>query len=226
MTLIKAVIFDLDGTLVEFNLDYKSMRGDVRAYLMDIGIPPSLLSPKETIFENLKKAEIFIQNSHSSCSLNEMRTGVLAIVDKYELEAARHTILLPGVKETLTSLKRMNLRIGLFTLSGDKSVNYLFKRFKLESFFSVIVPRNKVNYVKPNPEHLKTALKILNVTPEETIVIGDSITDITTAKDLTSIAIGLTTGISTREQLVKHGATQIIASIMDLVPLIDTINKK
>ena len=154
MTEIKAVIFDLDGTLVEFNLDYKSMQGEVREYLTDIGVPTSLLSSKETIFEILKKAEIFLQNSQSSYSLHKMRTEVLTIIDKYELEAARNTFLLPGVRETLRNLKRLNIRIGLFTLSGDKSVNFLFKRFKLENFFSVIVPRNKVNYVKPNPEHL------------------------------------------------------------------------
>jgi len=224
MTEIKAVIFDLDGTLVEFNLDYKAMQGEVREYLTDIGVPTSLLSSKETIFEILKKAEIFLQNSQSSYSLHKMRTEVLTIIDKYELEAARNTFLLPGVRETLRNLKRLNIRIGLFTLSGDKSVNFLFKRFKLENFFSVIVPRNKVNYVKPNPEHLKTALKILNVTPAETIVIGDGITDITTAKELNVKAIGLTTGISTKEQLIKHGANHIIASITELVPFIEKIN--
>ena len=224
MTEIKAVIFDLDGTLVEFNSDYKSMQGEVREYLTDIGVPTSLLSSKETIFEILKKAEIFLQNSQSSYSLHKMRTEVLTIIDKYELEAARNTFLLPGVRETLRNLKRLNIRIGLFTLSGDKSVNFLFKRFKLENFFSVIVPRNKVNYVKPNPEHLKTALKILNVTPEETIVIGDGITDITTAKELDVKAIGLTTGISTKEELIKHGANHIIASITELVPFIEKIN--
>ncbi|KON33727.1 MAG: hypothetical protein AC479_03490 [miscellaneous Crenarchaeota group-6 archaeon AD8-1] len=224
MTEIKAVIFDLDGTLVEFNLDYKAMQGEVREYLTDIGVPTSLLSSKETIFEILKKAEIFLQNSQSSYSLHKMRTEVLTIIDKYELEAARNTFLLPGVRETLRNLKRLNIRIGLFTLSGDKSVNFLFKRFKLENFFSVIVPRNKVNYVKPNPEHLKTALKILNVTPAETIVIGDGITDITTAKELNVKAIGLTTGISTKEQLIKYGANHIIASITELVPFIEKIN--
>jgi len=224
MTEIKAVIFDLDGTLVEFNLDYKAMQGEVREYLTDIGVPTSLLSTKETIFEILKKAEIFLQNSQSSYSLHKMRTEVLTIIDKYELEAARNTFLLPGVRETLRNLKRLNIRIGLFTLSGDKSVNFLFKRFKLENFFSVIVPRNKVNYVKPNPEHLKTALKILNVTPAETIVIGDGITDITTAKELNVKAIGLTTGISTKEQLIKYGANHIIASITELVPFIEKIN--
>jgi pyrophosphatase PpaX len=225
--IIKAIIFDLDGTLVDFNLDYRSVRGDIREHLLHVGIPSSLLSARDSVFEMLKKAEIFFQNSSkSSNSFIEIRSEALAIADKYELQAARETDLLPGVNETLKNLKNMNLKIGLFTLSGDKSVNYVLKRFKLTNFFSVTVPRNKVNYVKPNPEHLETALKVLDVAPEETLVIGDGIVDIETAKELNATAIGLTTGTSTVDQLTKHGADYIITSITDLIPLIETINKK
>jgi len=175
----------------------------------------------------LKKTEIYFKNSpKSSNSISEIRNDVLAIADKYELEAARETDLLPGVTETLKNLARMSLKIGLFTLSGDKSVNYILKRFKLVDFFSVTVPRNQVNYVKPNPEHLETALKVLGVTPEETMVIGDGIADMETAKELNATGIGLTTGTSTAKQLTHHGAKYIINSIIDLLPLIETINKK
>ena len=224
---IKATIFDLDGTLIDFNLDYKSVRGEVRTYLLHVGLPSSLITVKDTIFEMIKKTEIYSRNSlNSSNSITEIRNEVLAIADKYELEAARETDLLPGVIETLKNLTRMNIKIGLFTLSGDKSVNYVLKRFKLVDFFSVTVPRNQVNYVKPNPEHLETALKVLGVTPEETIVIGDGIADMETAKELNATGIGLTTGTATAKQLTHYGAEYIINSIIDLLPLIETINKK
>ena len=224
---IKATIFDLDGTLIDFNLDYKSVRGEVRNYLLHVGLPSSLITVKDTIFEMIKKTEIYSRNSlNSSNSITEIRNEVLAIADKYELEAARETDLLPGVIETLKNLTRMNIKIGLFTLSGDKSVNYVLKRFKLVDYFSVTVPRNQVNYVKPNPEHLETALKVLGVTPEETIVIGDGIADMETAKELNATGIGLTTGTATSKQLTHHGAEYIINSIIDLLPLIETINKK
>ena len=224
---IKATIFDLDGTLIDFNLDYKSIRGEVRNYLLHLGLPSSLITVKDTVFDMLKKTEIYFKNSpKSSNSISEIRNDVLAIADKYELEAARETDLLPGVTETLKNLTRMSLKIGLFTLSGDKSVNYVLKRFKLVDFFSVTVPRNQVNYVKPNPEHLETALKVLGVTPEETMVIGDGIADMETAKELNATGIGLTTGTSTAKQLTHHGAKYIINSIIDLLPLIETINKK
>ena len=52
---IEAVIFDLDGTLAHFNLDYKALRSEVRTYLMSIHVPVSVLDANESIFEMLKK---------------------------------------------------------------------------------------------------------------------------------------------------------------------------
>jgi HAD superfamily hydrolase (TIGR01549 family) len=224
---VKAVIFDLDGTIVSFNLDYKALRGEVRGYLLRVGVPASVLSVTENIFEMLKTTEIFVKNSGKSAeAFEEIRNEALAIAEKYELEAARDTSLTPGAVETLKVLKRMDLKIGLFTLSGDKSANYILQRFKIADFFGVMVPRNKVNYVKPNPEHLEMALKVLDVASEETVVVGDSNVDMESAKELKAIAIGLPTGTSTIEQLTRHGANCIITSIIDLPVLIEKINKR
>ena len=75
---IEAVIFDLDGTLAHFNLDYKALRSEVRTYLMSIGVPTSLLDVNESIFEMLKKAEIFVKNSTKSTeAFAEIRTQAL-----------------------------------------------------------------------------------------------------------------------------------------------------
>jgi HAD superfamily hydrolase (TIGR01509 family) len=223
---IKAVIFDLDGTIASFNLDYKALRGEVRSYLLRVGVPASVLSVNESIFEMLKKTEIFVKNSGKSAeAMDEIRNEALAVAEKYELEAAVNTDLLPGVYETLKALKRMDLKIGLFTLNSDKAANYLLQRFKLGDFFGVTVPRNKVNFVKPNPEHLEMALKVLGVTPEETVVVGDGDVDMESARELKAIAVGLPVGASTVEQLMSHGACYIITSITDLPILIEKINK-
>jgi HAD superfamily hydrolase (TIGR01549 family) len=223
---VKAVIFDLDGTIASFNLDYRAVRGDVRSYLLRMGVPASLLPVNESVFEMLKNTEIFLKNSGKSAeAMEEVRNEALAIAEKYELEAARGTGLLPGVNEVLKALKRMDLKIGLFTLSSDKAARYILQRFKLGDFFGVIVPRNKVNYVKPNPEHLDMALKVLGAVPEETMVVGDSDVDMESAKELKAIAVGLSGGISTVDQLMIHGANYIITSITDLPVIIEQINK-
>ena len=224
---IKAVIFDLDGTIASFNLDYKALRGEIRSYLLRLGVPASVLSVNESIFEMLKKTAIFIKNSGKSAeAMDAIRSEVLAIAEKYELEAAVSADLLPGVYETLKALKRMDLKIGLFTLNSDKAANYLLQRFKIGEFFGVTVPRNRVNYVKPNPEHLEMALKVLGVAPEETVVVGDGNVDMESASELKAIAVGLPSGASKIEQMMRHGANYIITSITDLPVLIEKINKE
>jgi HAD superfamily hydrolase (TIGR01549 family) len=174
----------------------------------------------------LKKTEIFVRNSGRSAeAMEEIRNEALAIAEKYELEAARDTSLLPGASETLAALKRMDLKIGLFTLNSDKAANYILQRFKLGDFFGVMVPRDKVNFVKPNPEHLEMALKVLDVAAEETVVVGDGNVDMQSARELKAIAVGLPTGTSTVEQLMRYGANYIITSITDLPVLIEKINR-
>ena len=223
---VRAVVFDLDGTLASFNLDYRTVRADVRSLLVKRGLPASVLSTNESIFDMLKKAEIFLKNnSQSKKAIEEILGKALAIAEKYELEAAKSTSLLPGVTETLKILKKMGLKIGLFTINSEKSTNYILKRFRIASFFDAVIPRNSVKYVKPNSEHLEAALKALGINPDEAIVVGDGASDMECARELKAIAVGLPTGVSCPKELISSGANHIVTSIIDLPILIDEINK-
>jgi HAD superfamily hydrolase (TIGR01549 family) len=222
---IEAVIFDLDGTLAHFNLDYKSLRAEVRSYLMRAGVPGSVLDVNENIFEMLKKTEIYVKNkSKSNEAFKEVRAQTLSIAEKYETEAAASTSLLTGAVETLQELKRMKLKIGLCTTSGEKATRYILQRFKIEESFGVIVSRDKVKYVKPNTEQCELALIALDALPENTVIVGDSVVDMQSSKDLKAIAVGLPNGISTKEQLSSSGANYIITALTDLPILIKKIN--
>ncbi len=223
---IEAVIFDLDGTLASFNLDYKTLRAEVRSYLQKRGVPLSVMSTQESIFEMLKKAEIYFKNASKTDEVFvEVQKEALAIAEKFELEAASSTSLLPGTLETLKTLKRMNIKIGLCTINSQKAASYILQRFQIAGFFDAVVPRDLVRYVKPNPEHFETALKMLNVQPESTLVVGDSTIDMQSAKELKTIAVGIPTGTATFEQLTSNGANYIITAISDLTVLIEKINK-
>ena len=223
---IKAVIFDLDGTIAAFNLDYKTVRGEARSYLLNMGVPASLLKVNENIFEMLKKTEIYKKNHGKTAdAMEEIRKETLRIAEKYELEAAKQTNLLSGAFETLKTLKRAGLKIGLCTINSEKSTTYILQRFKLDEYFDVTVSRDSVGNVKPDPEHLQNVLKKLKIDAGETVVVGDSITDMQGAKELKAIAVGLPSGVSTHQQLISHGANYIITSITDLPVLIERLNK-
>ena len=223
--MIKAVIFDLDGTLADFNLNYKTVRTDVKSFLTKEGLPSSILSTRESIFEMLKKTEIFLKNNGKSAEVKRIREKALRIAEEHELEAAKNTSLLPGVRETLKALRKMKLKLALFTINSEKSAKYILQRFKIAKFFDVLIPRNRVRYVKPNEEHLKVTLDALGVNPEEAIVVGDGSSDMKCSRELKVIAVGLPTGISSLKELINSGANYIITSITDLPMLIEDINK-
>jgi HAD superfamily hydrolase (TIGR01549 family) len=223
---VKAVIFDLDGTLTSFNLDYMVIRAEVRGFLIKTGLPASLFSINESIFEMLKKAEIFLKNnSKSDKAVEKIRNGALAIAEKYELEASKTTSPFPGAIDTLESLKKMNLKIGLCTINGEKSTNYILKKFRITSLFDAVIPRNKVKYVKPNTEHLEATLEALKVNPRDAMFIGDGTRDMQCAREAGVKAVGLPTGVSSEKDLMNSGADYLITSISDLPTLIEHINK-
>jgi hypothetical protein len=73
---IKAVIFDLDGTIATFNLDYKTVRAEVRSHLMKMGVPGSLVTVDETVFDMLKETELFLSNSGKPAGIiDEIQIG-------------------------------------------------------------------------------------------------------------------------------------------------------
>lgn len=223
---LKSVIFDLDGTLAIFNLDFKTLRGEVRSYLIRMSVPTSVLDVNESIFEMLKKTEIFLKNSGKPVEVfYEIRTQALAIAEKYEMAAASTTSLQMGANETLKELKRMKIKMGLCTTNSEKAANYVLQRFKIQDFFQVVVPRNRVKDVKPNTESFELALKTLNTRPKDTVIVGDSIVDMQSTKELKAIAVGFPTGVSTIAQLKNNGANYIITSLADLPVLIKEINK-
>ena len=222
---IKAVIFDLDGTVANFNLDYKTVRALIKSYLINRDVPASILSLNESVFEMLRKAERWARNSGKTEDfLETVQREALAMTEMYELEAAGSTSLLPGVVDTLRALRAMGLRIGLCTVNREKSVNRILERFRIACLFDVTISRGQVKHVKPDPEHLEATLKILCASPEETVVVGDSRVDMQSAKALGTVAVGLPTGVSTIEQLMIGGADYVITSMADLPVLMNKLN--
>jgi len=223
---ISAVIFDLDGTLSSFNLDYKTVRAEVSTLLEERGVPGSLLSANDGVLEMIGKSEKWAKDAGKSFEfIEEAKAQASALSEKHELEAALETNLLPGVEETLKAIRKMGMKIGLCTINSNKSVACILERFDISRYFDVRITRNQVTRVKPHPEHIEAALKILRVAANKAIMVGDSSIDMKSASELKMIAVGLTTGISTIDRLKETGAHYVITSMLDLPALIRGVNE-
>ncbi len=224
---IKAVVFDLDGTIAEFNLDYKTVRAEAMHCLINQGFPASIFSINESIFEMLKKAKIYMRNNgQGEREYSAIQKKVLSLAQKHEMKAARETSLLPGAFETLKSLKSMNLKLAIFTINSKKSTALILDNLHLNKFLDAVISREDVLNVKPDPAHLSPALKALEVNADEVVVVGDSVVDMGSAKALNVAAIGLTTDKDAAKRLCRAGATHTIKSLTELPVLITQLNER
>ncbi|MEM3088833.1 MAG: HAD-IA family hydrolase, partial [Candidatus Bathyarchaeia archaeon] len=110
----------------------------------------------------------------------------------------------------------MGLKLGLCTNDGAKATKFILKKFRLDQVFDLTVTREQVPRVKPDPVHLQAVLVPLNVAPKEVVVTGDHEVDMRMAKTVGAIAVGVTTGFSTRESLITSGADYVLPSIVEL----------
>ena len=225
--MIKAVIFDLDGTLKEFNLDIKACRTKIVSLLTQRGFSRSLFSLNETAFDMLLKVKkYFTAKGMEKQEFAKIKDMIFSVVEDFELEAARTAKIFAGIPETLKALRHMKLKIALCIISSEKVTSYILKRFHLEQFFDAVITRESVFEVKPHPKHLEAALDALKVRSQEAVLVGDSVKDIECAIQLNVLAVGVMTGLSSIEELTCSGAHYIASSANDIPILIQKINSE
>jgi phosphoglycolate phosphatase len=222
---IKAVIFDLDGTLVKFTLDYKSLRREAISALARYSAPSSILSVYEPIFKTLEKAALYLRNNGATEeTINKAYDEVIDLAEKYEMDAALCTDIIPGAEITLQNLKEAGVKIGLCTNNGLKAVRYLIRKYRLRDYFDNIVTRESIPNMKPDTGHFLAAIAPLRVRPEEAMMVGDSIIDIKTAKPLGATVVGIQSIHSANINLKDEGADYIIDSITDVPEILRALN--
>ena len=225
--MIRAVIFDLDGTLKEFNLDIKACRTEIINLLTQQGFSRSLFSIKETAFDMLVNVKKHLNTKGmEKQEFTKIKDMIFSVVEDFELEAARTAKMFAGIPETLKTLRDMKLKIALCTISSEKTTSYILKRFNLEQFFDAVITRESVFEVKPHPTHLEAALNAVKVSSQEAVLVGDSVKDIECAIQLNVLAVGVTTGLSSIEELTCSGAHYIASSANEIPILLEQLNRK
>lgn len=224
MKKIKAVVMDMDGTIIEYNIDYLKARKEALEYLKKFDFySKSLFTLNDGVFSMYRKLSKILNDKNTLYRIkNEFQT----ILEKYELEGARITKPLPGVIDAIKKLKSMNLKLAIFTANGKKAMELVLKKFDLEKYFELCITRDDIGnfeFIKPNIKHLKIILDSLNLKPYEVVVIGDGKNDMLCAKSIGAIAIGVLTGISSFNDLKEVGADYIIPSLKALPKIINEL---
>jgi len=225
----KAFVFDCDGTLVYFKIDIISARRDVIRILVKYGAPESILSLDQTIVKMVEKSTPIIRSQdNSAMKIASMLREVDEAVEKYEIEAAHKTSLIPGAIELLQKLRKKGFKLGIFTFNKSSVVNFLLNRMGILSLFDAVVARDNVERPKPDPSHLNKTLSLLGVTAEEAIVVGDHPNDIISARSVGAKSIGVLSSGHSVDELKSAGADLVLKDISLIMPelLKEKLDKK
>lgn len=219
--MLRAVIFDLDGVIVKFNLDSRRIKDEMIVALEDSGIPKGKLSSSQP-FSAMKEA---IKQHLASEGKEENLQSIISKAEdirmKREVEAASKTELIPGAKQALASLKGRGLKIALFTYNNKRAAEIALAKHGLTECFDLIMSRDMVPKPKPDPAHLCAILDKLKLRKDEVLVVGDSEMDIKPSKELGVKVVAITTGIRSKDELLPYSPDHIISDLSKLNGIVE-----
>jgi HAD superfamily hydrolase (TIGR01509 family) len=199
----------MDGTLVKFKLDFEHLKRVTRKTLEDNGI---YLEIRGSLIETIKELRpIFTKEEE----YNEFAKGIENIIVQHELEASEKAEAFPNSIVLLNILKSKGKNIGVITRNSKAASMKTLEVSGLMEYIDVIVTREDVAKVKPDPEHVEVALKFLEKKAEDTVVIGDHKYDISSGKRAGCFTIGILSGVSSEELL--NEADLIVSSLEEII---------
>ena len=214
--MIKAVLFDVDGTLIP----------------LDFVVEGINRTSKEMGLKEITK-EMIYSNIIGYILSDRLRQIYPKFTDE-DVEKFRkkyHKIYreivekpFPSAVKTIKELEKMNLKIGIVTTKSRETATEALIESKIP--YKILVTSSDVKKIKPNAEPIIKACEELKVKPEEAVFIGDHIFDIQAAKNAGAVAIGIDTGASSREELEKQNPDFLIHDLKEAIKVVEEINKK
>lgn len=206
------VLFDFEGTLVDFQWKLAEAESELRGVLASLGFDLAPFASDN--YAQLRTRAIALTPDPAVKGEIDRRFG--DIYDRYDQDALTRWTLKPGAFELLDSLARRGAKVALVSNVGRLTLTQVIKKLGIDGRFNVIVTRNEVENAKPSGEGLKKAMAILGSTPAETIMIGDSMSDLWASRDAgTDVAIILG-GESPTPQLTEAAPEHIVDGLAPL----------
>jgi pyrophosphatase PpaX len=216
---LSAVLFDLDDTLLD------SLEARVKALEAVLASAGIFQITARQFLQSLKGAQLKEALSQHEAT-KEVAADLFEDYRRAYWTKERSTIrLYPGVKSVLKELHSRGVKLGVVTQKGREfevdgypagATNEL-EELGILHLFSVIVGFEDMLYTKPHPEGVNIALSRLAVSPEKTLVVGDSPADVVAALAAGCWSCLATWGISTPENIVLEAQPHLVAETPEVL---------
>jgi len=221
---IKTVLFDFEGTLVDFQYKLKDFEIDLAKELQKMHFLSNDFASTKGYDQMINRAVELAASGKFDFSPEEVKERVGLISDRYDLDALSRWQPLTGTGDILTILRNTGFKLGLITNAGRKAIKEAVFRFKLDRIFHVTVTRNDVVLIKPSGQGILAALSALGAEKDEAVFIGDSISDILAARHAGVKVISLLGGQCAESELLEYNPDYIISSMEKVIEIVSIKN--
>lgn len=203
----RAVIFDLDGTLIHSLPDLTSainhiLVQEAREPVTEADVGPMVGDGAHTLVERAFAARGGMPGSNVAPLLARF-------LDYYEANATVLTRPFPEVVDTLERLKAKGVVLAVCTNKPTAATREILRALDLEQYFAVVVGGDDTPALKPNPAHIDAVLDRLGISRDEAVMVGDSINDVLAAKGAGLPCIAVSFGYS-RTPVSDLGADLVV----------------
>ncbi len=213
----KAVVFDLDGTLVDSAAD---LGNAVNRVLVSHGFPVHEISRYQDFIGN--GAEMMVKRALPEQSRSEeiLKECLGEFMTDYHSNFDVDTVLYDGVPELLDHLSDKSMILTLLTNKPEDITLKLNKSLLSKWDFKVVMGSREGFPKKPDPTGAKLLLENIGIPGSQTVYFGDSGVDMKTAVSAGMVPVGVLWGFRGKEELQNDGAEYIIENPMDILDMI------
>lgn len=211
--MIKAIIFDMDGTLVD--------SADIVLRAFKHVIEGSGQVYDEVIVRSYIGR--LLDHTYESLFPNRDASELIAIHRAWQADNKHLLRGFEGLGELLEELKQSKLKIGLFTSAVRSRTEVVLSELGIRKFFDAIICGDEVANPKPHHEGLERVAKMVGVNSSEVVFVGDAEHDILSGKHAGVITIGITHGFGTKEALEAAGADYIVNNLKEVQEVIEKL---
>lgn len=178
---LKAVVFDLDGTLVDSAPDLGAASNQLLAQLGRTPLDLAQVRPMigDGVRRLVERAIAATGGMPPGADLEELTERFLEL---YEPIVARITRPYPGVAETLPRIAQLGLTLAVCTNKPERLSRALLRALRLDNHFAAVVGGDSAPARKPDPRHLLFTLDRIGAAPAQTLFVGDNEHDVATAR--------------------------------------------